>query len=222
MVDLKKLFDFIHEIVMVVSSDYKIIYLNNKCKDLLGEQPGKFIGRKCHMALFNRVDVCENCQIANIEKKHVLILNCDKESENIKNFFELKEYKNKNKKIFIIAPHPYLSDFSRVSLQKKLDENINLFDALELTIYCNKYFNFNKKALNTARKYNKPIIANSDTHFLKHLEKGYFFIDVEKKKIDLIFKAIKNKKYINTIKPMSFFDMFIFQAHCILEKIFIY
>ncbi|MCK4540305.1 PHP domain-containing protein [Candidatus Parcubacteria bacterium] len=159
---------------------------------------------------------------ASIERKDVLILNCDKQAENIKNFSQLKHYKEKNKKIFIIAPHPYLSDFSQVSLQKKLDEHIDLFDALELTIYCNKYFNFNKKALAAADKYNKPIIANSDTHFLKDLEKGYFFVEVEKKEARLIFEAIKMKKVSNIIRPMGFFEMFVFRIHCLLEKPFVF
>jgi len=183
----------------------------------------KFVCKKEHIEYAYKKNILLIPGIeAKIEGKDVLILNCNKQAENIKTFSQLKDYKKKNKKIFIIAPHPYLSDFSQVSLQKKLAEYIDLFDALELTIYCNKYFNFNKKALASANKYNKPIIANSDTHFLKHFEKGYFFVEVEKKETDLIFKAIKMKKNTNTIKSMNFFEMFIFRVYCIIEKPFVF
>ena len=70
MVDLVDLFDFIDEIVMVVDENYKILYLNNKVRELLGGYPSEFVGRKCHLALFNKTSMCENCQIPGlIEKK---------------------------------------------------------------------------------------------------------------------------------------------------------
>jgi len=140
---------------------------------------------------------------AKIEGKHVIISNCDKESENIKTFKELADYKKTKPYILILAPHPFVSDPRQISLEEKLEENISLFDAIELTIFSNKIFNFNKKAKETAKKYGKPLLATSDTHFLKTLNRGYSMIDTEEKTPAAIFKSIrekKNRKFFKTIE----------------------
>ena len=42
-----------------------------------------------------------------IEKKHVLILNADIQSQNLKTFEDLKKYKKKKTDCLIVAVHPY-------------------------------------------------------------------------------------------------------------------
>ena len=116
---------------------------------------------------------------AEIKRKHVVILNCNKGAEELKTFKEFADYKKKNPQIFILAPHPFV--FSLKSLYSKLLKNIDLFDAIELTVFSNKIFNFNKKAREVAEKYQKPLIASSDTHFLKDLNRGYAWLMPKKK-----------------------------------------
>ncbi|MCF7835708.1 MAG: PHP domain-containing protein [Candidatus Marinimicrobia bacterium] len=138
---------------------------------------------------------------ANIEGKDIVVLNCDKKIEEIKSMAELRNYKKQNPQILIIAPHPFV--LSKKSLGKKLIENIDLFDAIELSIFSNSFFGFNKKAQKIAKKYSKPLIATSDTHNLNDLEKGYTLIDAENKKIENIFSSIKKNKLQNKIEPMN-------------------
>ncbi len=142
---------------------------------------------------------------AKIKGKHVLVLNCDKSAEQIKSFEELRDYKKKNPQIFIIAPHPFV--WSYKSLFSKLKKNIDLFDAIELSVFSNQIFNFNKKAAETAAKYDKPLIANSDTHFIKDINRGYSLIETENKTVESLFGAIRQKKFKNHLKPMSIFAM---------------
>lgn len=157
-----------------------------------------------------------------IRRKHFIILNCDKEAENIKTFKELADYKNKNPHILIIAPHPFV--LSLKSLFSKLLENIDLFDAIEMTVFSNKTFNFNKKGEETSKKHNKPFIASSDTHFLNDLERGYALINAPQKTIESIFEAVKRENFQNRMDSMSPLAMLKFQikaAFNILVRLFI-
>jgi predicted metal-dependent phosphoesterase TrpH len=140
-----------------------------------------------------------------IRKKHVVVLNCSPEAENIKNFQDLANYKDKHPESLILAPHPFV--FNPKSLNSKLLENIGLFDAVEMTLFSNKLFNFNKKAEKTTKKYGLPFIATSDTHFINDLERGYSLVEAEEKTIEAVFSAIKNKKFQNESRSFSTWDM---------------
>jgi predicted metal-dependent phosphoesterase TrpH len=94
-----------------------------------------------------------------------------------------------------------------------------LFDAIELTVFSNKIFNFNKKTRAVAEKYNKPLVATSDTHFLKDLERGYALIDANQKTPEATFEAIKKRSFKNQLSPMSPLAMLEFRIKGILRKI---
>ncbi|MFH0803834.1 MAG: PHP domain-containing protein [Candidatus Tagabacteria bacterium] len=156
-----------------------------------------------------------------IKRKEIVVLNCNKEIENIRSFQELRNYKNKNPHILIIAPHPFV--LSLKSLRSKLLENIDLFDAIEMTVFSNKTFNFNKKAEEVAEKYNKPFIANSDTHFLKDLERGYALIKVKEKIIESVIAAIREGNFqnkMNSMNPLAMLEFRIKMLMNILTKIY--
>ena len=150
-----------------------------------------------------------------IERKHFIILNCSKEAENIKTFKELADYKNKHLESFILAPHPFVLGLK--SLYSELLENIDLFDAIEMTVFSNKIFNFNKKAVEIAGKYNKPFIASSDTHFLNDLERGYALINAPQKTIESIFEAVKRGNFQNKIDSMGPLAMLKFRIKVLLN-----
>lgn len=140
-----------------------------------------------------------------IGKKHIVILNCGKEAENIKSFEDVANYKKRNQNILILAPHPFV--FSPKSLRSAFLENIGLFDAVEMTVFSNAIFNFNKHAEITAKKYGKPFIATSDTHFLKDINRGYALVNVGEKTIEAVLDAIKKGDFQNKINSMNPFAM---------------
>jgi len=137
----------------------------------------------------------------NIGKKHIVILNCGKEAENIKSFEDLANYRKRNPDVLILAPHPFV--FSPKSLKSSFLENIGLFDAVEMTVFSNGVFNFNKPAEIAAKKHGKPFIATSDTHFLEDINRGYALINVKEKNIEEVFSAIKNGDFQNKMNSMS-------------------
>lgn len=131
-----------------------------------------------------------------IEGKDVLLINFTGKTEKYKKIEELEKLKKEN--TIIIAPHPYFLGSS--CLGKKLEQNIKTFDAIEYSHFYLKHINPNKKAEELARKYKKPVIATSDSHFLIGLGRNYSFIDAEKK-TDSILEAIRKNKIKIVTKP---------------------
>ncbi len=148
-----------------------------------------------------------------IKGKDILVYNItNEEIKHIKTIEELRNFKEnkikKNQPILIIAPHPFHGD--TCCLKEKIIEEINLFDAWEISFFYHKMWNPNKKTLKLAKKYNKPLIGNSDVHRLQDLEKTYSLIDCDKN-IESLFSAIKNnnvKIKSNPISSKSFFYIF--------------
>jgi predicted metal-dependent phosphoesterase TrpH len=133
----------------------------------------------------------------NIQRKHVLILNADIQAQNINTFKDLKEYKKKNKDCLVVAAHPYYRGFT--SLGKKLDQNIEIFDAIEYSWYHSRKLNrANKKAVKTAEKHSLPLLGTSDNHLLRYFGSTYSIIEAPKE-TKAILSAIKK----NQLKVIS-------------------
>lgn len=136
-----------------------------------------------------------------IQGKEVLIYNItQKQANQIKTFQDLKKFKQQNKNSLIIAPHPFY--FLRGCLGKKLEQHINLFDAIEYCHFHHKLINRNKKAVKIAKKHNKPLIGTSDVHHLFQFNKTYTLIN-SKKETNAVIDAIKNRQCQIKTKPLS-------------------
>lgn len=140
-----------------------------------------------------------------IEKKHVLILNTNKQSEKINTFHDLKNFKLENKEILIIAPHPYFP--TNHCLNDKIIEYKEIFDAFELSFFFTKRIDFNKKTLKFGQKIKKPFVANSDVHYLNDLGQSFTLIDSKKDIHEIIF-AVKKGKTNPVLNPLKFYEMF--------------
>jgi len=111
-----------------------------------------------------------------IEGKHVLILNPDEEHLGCRDFASLRRIGRRD--AAIIAPHPYYP--APVCLGRRLEENIDLFDAVEFsTMYC-AGINFNRKAIRVARRHNLPVLGTSDTHALPYRDTTLSYVEAEK------------------------------------------
>ena len=128
-----------------------------------------------------------------VERKHVLILNADVEAQKIQTFNDLRLYKKNHPECFIIAAHPYYPGW--ISLHKKLEEHIDIFDAIEYSWYHSKRINqYNHKAIKTAEKHNLPMVGTSDNHLMRYFDHTYSIIEAKEKTIESIFQAMKEKK----------------------------
>jgi len=142
-----------------------------------------------------------------IQKKHVLIINATKDSEKIQTFTDLKLYKNKHPKCFIIAAHPFHP--SSTSLMFKLLKHIDLFDAIEHSYFCSTLINPNILSKLVSKKYKKPLIATGDIHYLKGFDYGFAKIN-KKTKLETqhIFDNLRKQNFINESKKFSSKDLF--------------
>ena len=135
-----------------------------------------------------------------VEKKHILLYNFKRDEVwKIRHFEDIK--KQKGKKQLVIAAHPFFP--SKECIGRKIRKYAELFDGLEFCFMHSKLINFNKKAIRIAKKLGKPIIANSDTHFIEQLGENYTLIEAEKN-IDSVIKAIKQGKIQRKTNPLSF------------------
>jgi len=124
-----------------------------------------------------------------IEGRHVLIYNItDKELQNLKTFDDLRAFRKKRKDILVIAPHPFYPLSS--CLHEKLAQNIDVFDAIEISHFYFGFIDFNRKSFRVAKKYNKPLVALSDSHFLWMFGRNYTLVD-SKKDVKSYMAAVK-------------------------------
>jgi predicted metal-dependent phosphoesterase TrpH len=137
---------------------------------------------------------------AKIGGREVLLIDCGPEAEKIKSFAQLKEYKKTNKDLLVVAPHPFFP--AKTVLAEKLEEHIDLFDAVELSWFHTKDIDFNAVAAKIAAKHHKPFVATSDTHRLDCLERSYTIIDSEKD-AQSIKAAIRAGRVDNFSEPIT-------------------
>ena len=124
-----------------------------------------------------------------INGKEVLLLNTRK-PDNLKDYSDLERLRKEN--VIVIAPHAFYPP--KQCLKEKLIKNIKYFDAIEYCHYYLPFFNkYNKKAVRTAKKYNKTIIGSSDCHSLFQVNHTYSLIDADKD-IDSVLEAIRKGK----------------------------
>jgi hypothetical protein len=139
---------------------------------------------------------------ATIERKHVLLYNFDFSGHHINTFADIKRLKKDDN--LCLAPHPFYP--SATSLQRKFDRNLDIFDGLEFCHFYSKQINFNKKAVDRARKYNLPLVGMSDAHIASQLGASYSLVEAEKD-IESVIRAIKKGKIEIVSHPLGTFQL---------------
>jgi len=136
-------------------------------------------------------------------KNHVVIINAKPEAENVNDFEALKKYKEQNPDSLIFAAHPYHPfPLGVLSLKSNLDKHHELFDAIEFSSFYSKKFDFNKKAVEASKKYNKPMIGTADNHVLEFLNHTYSYVYAPSKTTNDILQAVKEGNIEIISKPM--------------------
>jgi predicted metal-dependent phosphoesterase TrpH len=134
-------------------------------------------------------------------RSDVLVLNCDISAEAIDTFTDLRTYKEKHPKVFVVAPHPFF--YGNFSLQENLITHIDIFDAIEHSWFYTQNFNRNQRAEEIAKQFNKPFIATSDAHWLSALQSDYARLTDTVTTPEEVFSAIRHKRFQNVTQPKS-------------------
>jgi len=145
-----------------------------------------------------------------VEHRHVLIITPERRvsGKKIRTFSDLKGLRAEG--ALIIAPHPFFPSLH--SLGRKLIKNIELFDAIEYSHFYLPRINFNKKAEEMAKRYNKPLIGTSDAHTWLQFGTTYSLIEAENQP-EAIIMAIKRGAVRIITRPLDL----LYAIKCYLE-----
>ena len=135
---------------------------------------------------------------ATIQGRHVLLHNLEFEQVKRDKINKLKFLKRPDN--LIIAPHPYFP--SPVALRGMLRRHVNIFDGVE---YCHCYterLDFNRSAIKFAKKYNLPMIGNSDAHQRCQFHTTYSLIEAEPDP-ESVVQAVKSGKVRIVTRPLT-------------------
>jgi predicted metal-dependent phosphoesterase TrpH len=142
-------------------------------------------------------------------QEHILILNCGKETEKIKNYSQLKEFKQNHPESFIVSPHPGFGNGQSIGI-KKLARQIDLFDAIEHSWFYSLKINLNLPAVKLAKEHNKPLICTADAHNLKHFNDDFITVEADELTAISLFNAIREGKFQNTTKAKTMKELLFF------------
>ena len=124
---------------------------------------------------------------AAIQGKHTLLLDMPYARLKVRTFDHVRALKRDGG--LVIAPHPFFP--APKCLKGKLRENLDLFDAIEFSHFYTQTLDFNRKAVEYARKMELPLVGTSDCHRLWQLGTTYTIVDAAAKTIPAVFAAIR-------------------------------
>jgi predicted metal-dependent phosphoesterase TrpH len=182
-----------------------------------------------HDAVFDRAEVFADAARMGIllipaaevrlEGADVILLNVGaSEIESLRNLNDLEKLRaRRGLSLFTIAPHPFYVFGG--SMGEKLIEKIECFDAIELCHFWSRFFNPNRRAVEIAARFKKPLIATSDAHRLHAFGSHYTSIPRPAElTIENVFAALRDGPLHLTSPPCNFADLFstiywVFVAH---------
>jgi predicted metal-dependent phosphoesterase TrpH len=124
---------------------------------------------------------------AAIEGKHTLLLDMPYARLKVRTFEHVRRLRQDGG--LVIAPHPFFP--APKCLNGKLRENLDVFDAIEFSHFYTQTLDFNRKAVEYARKMDLPLVGTSDCHRLWQLGTTYTIVDAAAKTVPAVFDAIR-------------------------------
>lgn len=182
-----------------------------------------------HDAVFDRAEVFADAARMGIllipaaevrlEGADVILLNVGaSEIEPLRSLNDLEKLRAKRgPSLFTIAPHPFY--VLGGSMGEKLIEKIECFDAIELCHFWSRFFNPNRRAVEVAARFQKPLIATSDAHRLHAFGSHYTSIPRPAElTIENVFAALRQGPLRLTSPPCNIADListiyWVFVAH---------
>jgi predicted metal-dependent phosphoesterase TrpH len=182
-----------------------------------------------HDAVFDRAEVFAEAARTGIllipaaemrlEGADVILLNvAPKEIESLRTFDDLAALRaQRGPSLFTIAPHPFY--VLGGSIGEKLIERIDCFDAIELCHFWGRFFNPNRRAVEIAERFGKPLIATSDAHRLHSFGSNYTSIsNPAELTVESVIAALRSGPLSPTNPPCSVVDLmstiyWVFVAH---------
>jgi hypothetical protein len=159
-----------------------------------------------------------------LEGADVILLNVTaSELKELRTFDDLAALRaRRGPSLFTIAPHPFY--VLGGSIGEKLAERIDCFDAIELCHFWTRLFNPNRRAVEMAERFRKPLIATSDAHQLHAFGSNYTSIPRPAElTVESVIETLRRGPLRLTNPPCGFIDListiyFVFIAHPLRRK----
>ena len=135
---------------------------------------------------------------ATIEGAHVLVYNLDVAPARLRTFADLRRLVRPD--WLVAAPHPYFP--ASFALRDRLVQEIDLFDAVELSHFYTRWIDFNRPAVRLAMETGLPLIGTSDSHLVRQLGTTYSVIDAEPT-VASVLKAIRKGQVRVVSRPLT-------------------
>ncbi|MCA1659035.1 MAG: PHP domain-containing protein, partial [Verrucomicrobiaceae bacterium] len=182
-----------------------------------------------HDAVFDRAEVFADAASMGIlmipaaemrlEGADVILLNVKAdEVRDLRTFDDLEALRaRRGPSLFTIAPHPFY--VLGGSIGEKLAERIDCFDAIELCHFWSRFFDPNRRAVEMAERFGKPLIATSDAHRLHAFGSNFTSIPRPAElTVEKVVEALRHGPLRVTNPPCGFVDLvstiyFVFVAH---------
>lgn len=183
-----------------------------------------------HDSVFDRREVFEDAAAMGIllisaaemrlHGADIVVLNVSaEEAAALKDFDDVRQLRaRRGDSVFTFAPHPFYVLGGSIG-GKRLVENIDCFDAIEICHFHKGWFDRNRPARKVAAKFAKPLLATSDAHQLSAFGSHYTSIPRPPELTpENVFAALREHRAEITSPPCTFADLvstlyFIFVAH---------
>ena len=142
---------------------------------------------------------------ATIESRHVLLYNFNYWDAPPHTFEDLYRLRRDNPQLLAVAPHPFFP--SQFCLQGKLLEHLELFDGIEYSHFYTKNMNFNKKAVDLARRSGRLLVGTSDSHFLWQMGATHSYIEAREKSLPAVLDALRQGRVEVRTDPLPVADL---------------
>jgi len=139
---------------------------------------------------------------AAIEGKHTLLLDMPYSRLRVRTFEHVRALKRDGG--LVIAPHPFFP--APKCLNGKLRENLDVFDAIEFSHFYTRTLDFNRQAVEYARRMDLPLVGTSDCHRLWQLGTTYTIVDAAAKTVPAVFAAIRSGRVQVVTAPLRPLD----------------
>ena len=173
-----------------------------------------------HDAVFERREVFEDAErmgillISAAEMRlhgaDIVLLNVGpEEAKGLKDFDDVRRLRAaRGDTIFTFAPHPFYVTGGSIG-GRRLVENIDCFDAIEICHFHKGWFDRNRPARDVAARFQKPLLATSDAHQLSAFGSHYTSIPRPAELTpENVFAALRSGAGRLTSPPATFFDLF--------------
>lgn len=108
-------------------------------------------------------------------ERHTLVYNFHAPARHLSTLAQIRALRRDD--TLVIAPHPYFP--GDICLHERVEQNIDVFDAIEVSAFYLPGIDFNRRARRVAAAHGKPLVGNGDVHLLWQLDRTFTWIHAD-------------------------------------------